>query len=264
MQIAVELITPKKAADWLDANKSNRRMRAGVAERYAADMAAGKWTQCPEPISFYEDGDLADGQHRLWAIIESETSQRFPVARGLKRADGLNLNTGLGRTLVDNSRISGASDNISNALVATARAVHTGEANGGNGSNAAKLELVEQYREPCEFAVASVKRTRGLCGATVLAAVSRAYMHETDLARLRRFCDVLASGFYIDDTEVAAVAMRNYLLSKGSIAQSSALWRDTFLKVQNSISYFMRGKKLTVIKAVGDEPYPLKKTRRKA
>lgn len=75
MQLTVEKITPKIAEAWLNANTCNRKLRDGIVERYAADMTAGKWTECPEPISFYVDGDLADGQHRLFAITESGTTQ---------------------------------------------------------------------------------------------------------------------------------------------------------------------------------------------
>ena len=57
--------------------------------------------KCPEPIAFYDDGDLADGQHRLWAIVDSGMPIEFPIARGLSRADGLNINTGLGRSLAE-------------------------------------------------------------------------------------------------------------------------------------------------------------------
>lgn len=97
MNIVLETVTPKLAEAWINANKSNRKLREGLVEKYACDMRAGKWTQCPEPISFYADGDLADGQHRLFAIIESDTTQEFPIARGLSREAGLNINTGAGR-----------------------------------------------------------------------------------------------------------------------------------------------------------------------
>ncbi len=39
--IVTERITPAKAEKYLNSNKSNRTMRAGVAEKYAADMRAG-------------------------------------------------------------------------------------------------------------------------------------------------------------------------------------------------------------------------------
>ena len=261
MNIVIETVTPKVAEAWLNANKSNRRLRDGVYEKYAEDMRNGRWTNCPEPISFYIDGDIADGQQRLWAIIESGTSQTFPIARGLSRSDGLNLNTGLGRSIIDNARISGVDTGLTPAVISAARAIEHGTSGGRNVgralSNAETLLMVNTYREAATFAASAVKRKQLLCGAVVLGAVGRAWMHEVDRDRLQRFCDVLGTGFYEGAGETAAITLRNYLQAKGAVASSSALWRDTFLKCQNAIWYFMREKKLTAIKVVTEEVYPL-------
>jgi hypothetical protein len=263
MNIIVETITPTIAEAWLNANKSNRKMRDGVAEKYADDMRSGRWTVCPEPISFYVDGDLADGQHRLWAIVDSNTIQTFPVARGLLRIDGLNLNTGLGRSVVDNARISGTDTGLSFTLIAAAKAIEFGTiALNRTVSNSETLEVVNRHREAASFAASAVRRRQLLCGAVVMGAVGRAYVHETDHARLQRFCDVLGTGFYEGQDETAAITLRNYLLTKGAVASSTALWRDTFLKCQNAVHYFMRSKKLMTIKSVSEDMYPLTKAKR--
>lgn len=257
--IPVELVTPAKAEAWLNRNCTNRKMRPGVAERYASDMSNGRWTKCPVPISFYEDGELADGQHRLWAIVESGASQRFPVLRGLSRADGLNLDTGLGRSIVDNAKISGIDGAITNSIVAAARAIHNGGpvARVKGTSYSDKLAMVEQHRSAAEWAVNNVRRVRFLNNAVIHGAVGRAWYHETDKARLKRFCDVLGSGMADGMHESAAIALRNYLLSKGALASSSAMWYDTFTKAQNCIAHFMRNRSLTVLKKQSDEVYAL-------
>lgn len=270
MIVTVETITPKTAEAWLNANKSNRALRDGVVEKYAADMKRGAWTDCPEPISFYVDGDLADGQHRLYAIIESDTTQTFPVVRGLPRSAGLNINTGLTRSLMDNARISQSTEELSRSIVGAARAIEFGTPNVPRAlSNAETMALVEKHRDAARFASSNVRRKSLLCGATILGAVGRAHQSGVDPDKLRRFCEVLASGLYNGDNETAAVALRNYLLDKGAVLSSSGLWRDTFLKAMNAISYFVAGRKLTVIKSVADEAYPLaepsiKTKRRKA
>ncbi len=259
MEIGIENVTPTKAMAWLNLNKSNRKMREGVAEKYAADMSAGRWTSCPTPISFYDDGDVADGQHRLWAIVESGVAQKFPVARGLKREDGLNIDTGFGRTLVDAGRISGRDTGLSTTLLAVARAVAEGSCAKGTPSNAQRLAWVAEHREASTWAASNGPKAKYLRNTVVLTSIARAWYYETDLSRLKRFCDVVNSGFYDGDGESAAVALRNYLLQKEAVSSSAAMWGDTFLKVQNAIAYFMKGKKLTVIRGVADEAYPLKK-----
>ena len=68
----VETITPQLAKAYLEKNKDNRktsRHRIGI---YSRDMRSGKWTP-GSPISFFDNGDLADGQHRLLAVVDMLT-----------------------------------------------------------------------------------------------------------------------------------------------------------------------------------------------
>jgi hypothetical protein len=265
MNVTVEDVTPQIAEVWLNQNKTNRTLREGVAEAYAADMSADKWTQCTDPIGFYSDGDLANGQHRLFAVCLSGTTQKFIVVRGLSREDGLNIDTGFMRTLIDNARISGTDDGLSNTLVTAARAIANGSPNGAKRETyAQKLEIIEKYRAPAQFAASHVRRIRFLCSSPVLAAVGRAFMYEADQDRLRYFCTVLATGLYDDkEADSSAIVLRNYLLTKGALASSSAMWPDTFSKAQNAIWYFMHHKKLTTLKATDEETYPLTRTKKR-
>lgn len=261
MEITLELVTPKKAEAWLNANKTNRSLREGVVEQYANDMRGGNWTQCTAPIAFYADGDLADGQHRLYAVVESNTGQRFTIMRGLDRKDGLNIDTGLARTLVDNGRISGLDTKLSHNVIATARAIATGMPSAGRMSNAEKLALVAEHRDAAEWAISKMPHTKNICNSATLAAIGRAWYAEADHERLDKFCKVMGTGFSDGDADSAAVCIRNYMLTNAGIAASTPMWRDTFLKVQNAISYFMKRNRLTVVKGVKDEAYPLRKRR---
>lgn len=265
MEISIENVTPAKATAWLNKNNVNRTMRPGVAEQYAEDMRGGRWTSCPVPISFYEDGNIADGQHRLWAIVDSGCAQRFPVARGLKREDGLNIDTGKSRSIVDNAKISGTESGLTNELLAIARGAHEGSHANLNArkmrSNGERLAMFQQHRDAVAWVHSNGPRGKSIRNAIVMAAMVRAWYIEKDHDRLRRFADVLTSGLYDGEDETSAVALRNYILTKHAL-NTSGLWRDTFLKSQNAISYFMQGKKLTVIKAVQDEAYPLKRPRK--
>ena len=269
MLLTTERITPAKAEAWLNKNNVNRKMREGVAEKYASDMKNGRWTQCPSPISFYENGNLADGQHRLWAIIDANTTITMPVVRGLTIEDGLNIDTGRARSLIDAAKISGADTKLSTTLVSLCRAIHDGvhsndaSRKGAARSNSEYMDIVTTYREAAVWAMNHCPNGRLLRNAIVMGAVARAWYHVEDHDRLARFGVVLGTGLYDNEGETAAIALRNYLFMKGSQTSSTALWRDTFLKCQNAINYFMMGKKLTAIKAVKNEIYPLKRARAK-
>jgi hypothetical protein len=258
MKITEERVTPAIAEKWLNMNTNNRKLKTGLGEHYAHDMKAGNWTQCVDPIVFYEDGSLADGQHRLWAIIMADIPQTFIIVRDLDRNSGLNIDTGKVRDLVDNARISGTADYLSHTLIAVARAVEDGSYVKGQYSNAEKLLLAEKYKDAVQFVIKHGPKGKCLRNAVVLGAVARAYLAGVNPDKLQRFSDVLSSGFCDGYQESAAVALRNYLLDKGTTASSGALWTETFLKVQNAIKYFVASKQLKIIKTVKDEAYPLK------
>jgi len=263
MEVSVERITPARAEKMLNRNCSNRELRTGLVEKYARDMANEKWTQCPSPIAVYEDGDIADGQHRLWAIVESGVGQTFIVARGLTREDGLNIDMGLNRTLVDNARISGVNTELSNRLIAVARAVDTGNRGGRSSvslSSAQRIEMVEKHGEASRWALANAPAGRSFSHAIVVGAMARAWYWEEDKARLAQFAEVLGKGFMADEGDSAAIAIRNFLMAGTANGYGHTdVWRDAFLKVQNAIRYFMKHRKIVVIKSLKEEAYPLPK-----
>lgn len=250
-----ELITPKKAEEWLNTlNTNNRTLREGVAEKYAADMRNGRWLPNPEPIQFFEDGSLADGQHRLWAIVESGVSIRMVVARGVPREAALAINTGLTRTLSDNLKIAGEGS-YSNTLIAMASVVHHGRRNNRGGSYDERYEIMKRYLDHLQWAENKMPTKRYVRNAIVGSAVARAHMYERDLDRLSQFCEILATGLAQGERDSACIALRNYLIEGGGkLAHDS---RDMFLKSMHAIKAFMRGRPLTVVRPVKEEAYPL-------
>jgi len=255
MKTQLVTITPAMAENWLNENNAaNRKLREGLAEKYAADMRSGHWTECPVPISFYDDGNLADGQHRLFAIVESGIAQQFLVLYGLPRKAGLNLDNGAVRTLVDNARIAGNAE-LNNTLLAVTRAIYEGERQHTAWSNAAKMDMVEKFGDYARWAMQYGPKGKHFRTALVLAAVARAYMHGEDPTKLERFSAVMSTGFSDGTHESAAVAIRNYLQSRPDRIQAD--WRSIFLKVQNAIAYFLKDKPLVLIKSVSEECFPL-------
>ena len=95
-----------------------------------------------------------------------------------------------------------------------------------------------------------------------MGAIGRAWYVEKDHDKLKRFCDVLGNGISDGMHESAAIVVRNYLLTKGPVASSSSMWRDTFLKVQHCIKMFMASKPMNILRPVSEEPYPLKRGRK--
>lgn len=99
----IKEVTPELAREWLDHNTNNRTLRRDTVTRYANDMSAGNWSLVGDSICFDESGNLINGQHRLNAVIQSDTTQLFNIMTGL--AHNKNMDRGLGRTVADNVKI---------------------------------------------------------------------------------------------------------------------------------------------------------------
>lgn len=253
-----ERITPAQATKYLNQNQGNRKLREGYVERLAEDMRRGNWTECMAPIVFYEDGTIADGQHRLWAIVESETAQEFYIGHNLTRASGLNLDTGMGRSLIDNARISGADLSLSHQLVSAAMFYEKGERPSKGSSPAMKIASVQKFRAPIEWAISHGPVGKGFRNSAVLCAIARAYAAGENPDRLMMFSKVMASGFGEGKEDSAAIAMRNYIMTRKAVI-ANAEYHEFFLKLQNAIWYFIRRRSLNVIRNIDTEAYPLKK-----
>lgn len=76
----MELITPERAKELLLKNSSNRPLNKATVNWYSRQMLAGQWTLSGQTISISSDNRLIDGQHRLFAVVQSGVSIYFNIA----------------------------------------------------------------------------------------------------------------------------------------------------------------------------------------
>lgn len=117
-------IGPSEAEFFLTGfNTHNRTLKQGHVDNLARQMQRGEWKFNGDPIRFSKDGTLLDGQHRLWAIIESGTTQKFTVVTGLSSDTQETIDTGVKRTMGDMLKLRGYHN--TNQLAAMARNILT-------------------------------------------------------------------------------------------------------------------------------------------
>jgi hypothetical protein len=90
-------VTPRKAQEWLEKNTGNRAVSAAIVDRYAVDMASGRWQENGEPVIFNGDS-LLDGQHRLHAVIKADRPVPMLVVSGVDRNAFRTIDSGRART----------------------------------------------------------------------------------------------------------------------------------------------------------------------
>ncbi len=106
------------AKAWLATNTHNRKLRNARVDQMARDMRSGKWDDNGETIKFSKTGVLLDGQHRLSALIESDTVQVFTVVAGLDDEAQRTIDIGSKRTVGDQLGLRGQNDGKTLASVA--------------------------------------------------------------------------------------------------------------------------------------------------
>lgn len=79
------VLTPEKATELLEHNGLNRPLGDQHVKRIAAQIVAGKWRFNGDTIKVADTGDVLDGQHRLWAIIEAKKPVETIVVYGIER-----------------------------------------------------------------------------------------------------------------------------------------------------------------------------------
>jgi hypothetical protein len=97
----IETITPEIASHYLKNNKENRPLSTVTIENYADAMIRGEWMFNGDAIRIDEDGNLLDGQHRLYAIISSGINIESLVIKGLPREVFSTIDIGRGRRKAD-------------------------------------------------------------------------------------------------------------------------------------------------------------------
>ncbi len=110
------LVTPKLAAQWLEKQNSadndrNRNVRPAKVAAFTRAMKEGRWRATHQGISFDENGNLLDGQHRLLAIVASGISILMIVVYNQPRRNMSVIDRGSTRTTGDTLRILYGMDN---------------------------------------------------------------------------------------------------------------------------------------------------------
>lgn len=101
LSTSVETITPEIAKVYLSMNGANRPFKPRTVDFYADQMKRGLWKENGEAICFTSDGKLADGQHRLSAVIKSGCTIRFVVVRGCEEGSFATYDSGVNRRSSD-------------------------------------------------------------------------------------------------------------------------------------------------------------------
>lgn len=95
------LVTPELASQLLEGNSINRPLDRNRVNTYVSEIKNGNWKLNGEAIIFDSTGALANGQHRLHAIVKSGIAVMMLVVNGVEKDAMKTMDTGKSRTAAD-------------------------------------------------------------------------------------------------------------------------------------------------------------------
>lgn len=113
-------VTPRLAKQLLEQNTGNRKIAAVNLNKIKTAMVQGEWTLNGEAIKISRSGRILDGQHRLHAAVETDTTFETLIVYGLEDESQDSMDTGKARTIADILGIRGFKNTSSLAAITVA------------------------------------------------------------------------------------------------------------------------------------------------
>lgn len=248
MYSKVEMISPQKAEMYLTKNiKNNRKVNAATVRRYATDMKDGRWQLTSQGITFNEDGELTDGQHRLHAIIKSGRTIKMNVTYDEPNRATIH-DRGMVRSIHSMMLMKGLDYRIScPEVVGAIKVIFYMKGNNAPTEQEIISFAEENFENLYTSKLLAGKRNNYKAVAKksgVMAAAFCALYSGIDKNILNDFFEIVSSGFCENKSQYSAIVLRNFLIDgwkKEFNTASRELSKRQFTVASLAISDFVNG-----------------------
>lgn len=248
-------ITPNMASNWLEhANTNNRAVRESHVKQLARDMSQGRWRLTHEGIAFDPHSVLIDGQHRLWAIVMSDTPVEMHVWFNITPEALEVINRGKTRSLADQLRLSRQHGRVTRSHTSVLVAMLGGMSGPVTMTGPEASEALARHGDAVQFAIQTLPSGRYVANATTRAVLARAY-YSVDQDRLRQFGQMLCTGVVPDPSATAVILLRQYLYANAG--GSTAHRRDRYAKTERALMAFLKDEPITRLMPTRQELFQL-------
>lgn len=244
------LVDPELAKFLLDCiqPEKQRNFRQRYAKVLAVQMKNNKWLDNPTPICFDTKGALIDGQHRLWAIVESNTPVNMSIATGCPDDIIKVLDCGKSRSISDRLKIAFSipSCEIKAAAYRCFVVIVTGEHNINFTISCAEY-IHKKYGKIVEDIILKKTKIKNMNSGYLygaLAFCSIAYPDE-----MSEFIDQFLSGVNLVEDSPAFLLRNFFLQGKHSFGATGGAWmnKNTIYSICWTAMNFINNQKVTRI-----------------
>jgi len=250
MQAKVEIISLAYAKQLLEQNTKNRPLSVKTVNRYAADMKAGRWNNNGQGIVITPEGELLDGQHRIAAVIQSQTPTAMLVVRGVPKETFVTMDSGKARSLADVLAIEG--HGYANTLAAAARIVYNYASGANMQETPTKVtleNLIAAHPYGVEAAAAigreTTKFSRGVLAAVIWLGNERRNLDD----EVAQFIDGVVYGERLVKGD-ARHTLREWLIAQRANERHRLGTGETFGAMARAWNAYAAGKELLMIKGI--------------
>jgi hypothetical protein len=247
-------VTPAVAQAWLDLNTTNRKVRTSNFSKLVRDMLGDNWHPTHQGVAFFDDGAIADGQHRLIAITKAQIPQWILVSYGWPRSAANGIDQQARRTVADAATISGKAPWVDDRVVSLVRSATV------SGRSLSVDEIVDTAiaHEPAVRFAREIARpfsgTRGLCSSGVSSVLAMAAHHGVPIPTLQRFAEILSTGEILNPNENAAIRARDFCRDAKVSGHGGIL--NLQKRVASALAAFVAERPLKILRAPNDVAYP--------
>lgn len=242
MKIESYLVNPEMASKWLKSNDSNRPASYKRVDSYAEAMARGEWELTHQGIAFFTDGTLADGQHRLMAIVKSGKSVSMQVTWGLDRTASFGIDRLRTRSVKDQLLMAGGNEKYEKHLskiVSIFNFILTIQHNSKLSLTSTQaLEIIRGKEFPVkwEYIKQIVATSHGKLNSVAMAATIYQAIGNVDDQKLMEFIDIYKSGVCNSKNHLQPIKVRD--LTMGKVISRQADREKLARKMHYAISTF--------------------------
>lgn len=215
-------VTPSMAQELLKFNVGNRTLRKKAVKSYSDVMRLGEWSKSGDAITISPKGYLNNGQHRLSAIVSSNTTCEMLIAFDVE--SGLHTDTGVKRSFSDNAAISDTCveslkyNRALHTMVTTMLTFCTGVSNTEKVPDSIKVQILNHFeREFVEFCNYGLEKqpkgrlSKDAFSTALTASWFIAYMNGVPLDTLTHIKSILISGEMQSEFDKPILALRDEL-----------------------------------------------------
>ena len=259
--LKIVTITPEMARELVKFNTKNRARQKQREKEYASDMKEGKFQLSESMIGFGSNGELTNGQGRLYSCIEANVPFQSVVCLSLEQ--NIHMDTGRVRKTVDNIKLSEVLNGVCNDhadTITTIKELLRLASNKGRVRDEEVVDFCKKYADTIDrtFELGLLNLHGGkkaVFKSDMAAAFLVAAINGVDLNKLVHIRNMLTDGMSVDKKDKVIL---NYREKAFELSQhtSGTTRKQRYFGLQNVIYCYVNGKKSSQV-IVDREYYPL-------